>query len=107
MVNTNPTVNILQWNCRSLLRRLPELHYLLKEQKTNIAALCEIRLDLNCHLTFTNHTLISKDRDRQGGGVALLVNKTFRISIIQDEHIESVYQKRYRISHGQNLDEPG
>lgn len=90
MVNTSSAVNILQWNCRSLLRRLPELHYLLEEHKINIAALCETRLNLNRHPTFTNHKLISKDRDRQGGGVAFLVDKAFRISIIRDKHIEQV-----------------
>lgn len=45
MSQTIPSLNILQWNCRSALRRLPEISYLLEKQKINIAPLCETRLE--------------------------------------------------------------
>lgn len=62
---------------------------MLKEHKINIAV-CKTRLDENVHPIFANHILISKDRNRQGGGVAILVEKRLRVSIIQDAYIEQL-----------------
>lgn len=65
MSYTNPSVGILQWNCRSAVRRLPEICYMLEEHKINIATLYETRLDKYVQPTFVNHVIISKNRNRQ------------------------------------------
>lgn len=90
MVGSNVAVNILHWNCRFLQRRLLELHFMLEEYNIKIAALCETRPDDNCHPILTNYELISKDRDRREGGVALLVDRSFRVILIQDEYIDQL-----------------
>ncbi|KMQ89379.1 hypothetical protein RF55_10999 [Lasius niger] len=86
----NPKLNILQWNCRSLPRRIPDLLYILEEQKINIASLCETRLSDNIRLSFANHELFTLNRNRQGKGVALLIDKKYRFSVIHDDRIEEL-----------------
>lgn len=89
-MNKVSTLSVLQWNCRSLQRRLPDLHYLLEENKINVAALCKTRLGDNYRPTFANYELLSKDRDRRGGGVALLVDRSLRVSEINNNLIEQL-----------------
>lgn len=90
MSQTVPSLNILQWNCRSALRRLPEISYILEKHKINVAAFCETRLETYVHPIFTNHVVITKDRNRHGGGVAILVEKRFRVSVIQEANIDQL-----------------
>lgn len=74
--------NIFQWNCRSLLRRRTDLGFLLQETDAHAALLCETHLDDRVRVSFPNYEIVSRDRNRRGGGVAVLINKKFKYQII-------------------------
>lgn len=67
------SINLLQWNCRSLQRRLPDLLYLMENLNINIAALCETRLDNHILLSLVNYDIHTSNRNRYDGGVAIIV----------------------------------
>lgn len=83
-------LHILQWNCRSLTRRIPELTHLLDELNINIAILCETRLDDKTHPTFLYHDLFISNRNRFGGGVAIMIRKDLRFTHINDDRIQNI-----------------
>ncbi|KMQ93500.1 pol-like protein [Lasius niger] len=69
---------------------MPDLHYLLNENKIGIAALCETRLNDNDYLSFTNYEIFTNNRNRHGGGVAILMDKRFRFSHVYDDRINTL-----------------
>lgn len=83
-------INFLQWNCRSLQRRLPDLLYLLENFKINIAALCETRLDNHIIPSLANYDIHTSNRNRYGGGVAIIIGKEYRFTYIKEDHIEQL-----------------
>lgn len=86
---TCTSINILQWNCRSLQRRTPDLMHLLDDFNINIAAICETRLDDEYCPSFANYDIYSVNRNRRGGGVGILLNKNLRFSF-KDINIETI-----------------
>eukprot|EP00057_Strongylocentrotus_purpuratus_P010304 XP_011664778.1 PREDICTED: RNA-directed DNA polymerase from mobile element jockey-like [Strongylocentrotus purpuratus] len=68
-------------NARSLNNKLDEMEIILRERKTDIAAVTEtwFRSDMPTHLAeITNYNLFTKSRlHRQGGGVALYVQEAY------------------------------
>lgn len=84
------SIKILQWNCRSLYKRMPDLQYLLFENKIDIALLCETWLNDNNLLSFNNHEIFMNNRNGHGGGVAVLIDKRYRFSLVYDNHINTV-----------------
>lgn len=83
-------INILQWNCRSMQRRIPELAFLLDKHNINIATLCETRLEKHFRASVNIYDIYSRDRNRYGGGVAILIDKKFRFSQITDDSINLI-----------------
>lgn len=81
-------LNILQWNCRSLPRRLDDLKYILEDSNIYIAPLCETHVDWKSCIKFPNHEIISEDRNRKGGGVALFIAKYFKFHIVCNKNLE-------------------
>lgn len=79
-------LNILQWNCRSLTSRLPDLIHLLDEFKINISILCETKLDNNIYLSF----LFTVNRNRFSGGIAIMVKRDLRFTHINDDRIKYI-----------------
>lgn len=67
-------LNLLQWNSRSLMRRINDLKFILMNDDIHIAAICETHLDIASIIRFPNHEIISHD-NRHGGGVALIISK--------------------------------
>lgn len=51
------------------------LQFYLNRKKPHIFTLSETHLDDTVYMRFRDYTMIRKDRDRQGGGVAILVHK--------------------------------
>lgn len=87
---TSSNVNIIQWNCRSLTRRMPELIHLLDTYSIDIAALCETRLDDVFLPSISNYDIFTNNRNRHGGGVAILIGKQLRFSYIRDTRIGNI-----------------
>lgn len=46
------------------------------------------RLVNNLHPSFANYELFTLNRNRQGGGVALLIDKKYRFTSIHDNNLE-------------------
>ena len=77
-------IKIVQWNCRSLPARLHDLIFILDEQNIDIAALCETHLDDSVRFSLPNFEVVSRDRNRRGGGVAVLVSNKYKFSVVRD-----------------------
>ena len=75
--STGRSLNILQWNCRSILRKLPEFKNYLNNLKIapDIICLQEMFLTYRYHPQIVGYTMLRKDRPSPtgGGGVALLI----------------------------------
>lgn len=87
---TNKTINILQWNCRSLPRRLPDLLFLLDKFNISIALLCETKLNDLRTPALTNYDIFTNNRNAHGGGVAILIKKKLRLSIIKNNSLDNI-----------------
>ena len=85
---------ILQLNINGLRRRSNELGVFLKENKIKIAALQETKLDpLSPSPSFHGYTILRKDRNQYGGGVAFLIHHSVQYHnlpnpIPNDPHLE-------------------
>lgn len=86
-------MKILQWNCRSFNKRIPELLYLLNEFGVDIAVLCETRLDEKYKPSINNYDIYSVDRNKRGGGVTILVSNKFRYTPIFDVALADICKK--------------
>lgn len=87
-------VNILQWNCRSLQRRIPDLLLLLEDLSIDIVAICETRLDDAFCPSFANYDIYSVNRNRRGGGgIGILINKNLRFTFVKDGNIETICKR--------------
>ena len=78
------TINILQWNIRSLTKNKPELQKTIDETNPHILCLTETLLKpQNQNLNFKGFDFIRKDRNaRNGGGVAILIRKELNYKVI-------------------------
>ena len=85
-------LNILHWNCNHVLSKIEILKHYLIHNQPDIVLLNETKLDTchsNFYLDFDNYNVISKPRNKYGGGVAILINK--KLDFIHDfsfEHYE-------------------
>lgn len=75
---------LFQWNRRSLTRKIDLFKHLLFEGCVHVAALCETYLEAFSMITFPNHEIISRDRNRAEGGVALVISKHITFQILKD-----------------------
>ena len=82
MINSNQNQrsrshNILQWNCRSIIRKLPEFESYLINLKIIPDIICSQETFLSCKHSpkHTGYTILRKDRcsGGAGGGVAIFV----------------------------------
>jgi len=84
MSNTNSSINlinpfnILQWNVRSLIDRLPTLHYVLSNNKCSIALLSETWLSPCRSINIPNYASYRSDRQDGYGGAAILIHNSLR-----------------------------
>ena len=90
------TFNVLQLNINGLRGKANELNLFLKERNIKIAALQETKLEpLAPAPTFHGYTLIRRDRNKFGGGVAFLIHHSIQYQNLphplpQDPHLETI-----------------
>jgi len=88
--------NILQLNINGLRGKSNELNIFLKEHFIKVAALQETKLDpLTPSPSFHGYTLIRRDRNQFGGGVAFLIHHSIQYNNLPnplplDPHVESL-----------------
>lgn len=93
LLNMDANFNILQWNCRSLVR-----HYFKScfgtswTHKIQLRLLSETHLDA-CTITFFNYDIIFEDRNRYRSRVAILIRKGLKLHIVQDHVIHDMCQR--------------
>ena len=79
-------INILQWNVRSLMARLPSLQYVLSCNKCSIALLSETWLLPARSINISNYVSYRSDRQDGYGGSAIIIHNSLRsrpISIVE------------------------
>ena len=77
----------MQWNCRSIFNKLPELkHYLSTLEKLpDLICLQETFLSLRYNPSIPRYCLLHKDRTQgRGGGICILLNLILFIAIYQN-----------------------
>ena len=88
--------NLLQLNINGLKGKANELNIFLRDNNIKIAALQETKLDpLSPSPTFKNYTVIRKDRNQYGGGLAFLIHHSVQYHNLtnplpNDPHLEAL-----------------
>ena len=87
-------LNILQWNCRSIYKKLPEFKHYLSHLPVlpDIICLQETHLTSRYYPNISNYVMIRKDRPRalgKGGGICICVRNTLSFSEIRIPVINS------------------
>lgn len=69
------TYSFIQWNCRSLLQNIDDIHFFLDELKPIAVCLQEAYVNNTHTNVFNRHRIFRKDRDsdHSSGGVAIVV----------------------------------
>jgi len=80
-------LHILQWNCRSIYKKLPEFKHYLSHLPIVLDILClqETHLTSRYYLNIPNYVMIRKDRPlplEKGGGICICVKNTLSFSEI-------------------------
>lgn len=66
-------IKIASWNCNGLTNKMGELINFLSNKQIHIICLNEKKIVQLTKIKFPNYETIRRDRDRQGGGVAILL----------------------------------
>lgn len=69
--NTQRALSFLQWNARSIIRRLPGLNALLAEYEVDVFCICETWLTEANFLNIPGYHILRKDRSEPYGGVLI------------------------------------
>ena len=72
---TSKTCKILNWNADGLNKTVGELIWFLNQYKIDIAIITETKLVPNNKIKVRNYNIIRKDRNNNGGGVAILIKQ--------------------------------
>ena len=86
-------LKICQLNVNSLIRHLDEVKSLLIFNKIDIFAVNETKIDSSVsdhEIAIENYVTIRKDRNRQGGGVALYIHKSLKVEILQHDSFKDL-----------------
>lgn len=65
-----------------MLSKLPEIREILERKKYDIILINETKLIESNKIRFKNYTILRKDRDAQGGGVAALIKNNIPHKIL-------------------------
>ncbi len=79
-METNSLI-ISHWNCNSIKSHKPEIYSLINK-KHNFICLNETKLSNSDNISFENYEIIRKDRNRRGGGVAILARTDMKFEKI-------------------------
>lgn len=78
-------LRIIQWNCQSLTKKLPELEF--RSQNFELIMLSETWLRKSDRINIKNFDILRSDRNlSRGGGVAILINNSIKYS-----HVDLTY----------------
>lgn len=77
----NFKLNIIQWNCQSLLLKLSDLDSYLQKEKVHICILSETWLNDDKHINVTGYSVFRNDRTDGYGGLAILVHQSIGCSL--------------------------
>ena len=101
------TVNILQWNSRSILPKKLDFEQMLFLEKIHIVALSETWLTSDCSFHIKNYNVFRQDRSDSYGGVAILTHRSIKAQIcptrISNSGIEIVHVKIFNCNIFQDL----
>ena len=71
------SLSVLYTNCRSLISKIDDFRLLASSHSPHIIAICESWLDCSisdAELHIPGYSLVRRDRDRHGGGLALFIS---------------------------------
>ena len=88
MINS---INLMNWNARSLKANLTEFNKFLKDHKIDISAVTETHLNSSIKIFVPNYFVIRKDRvNKKGGGVAFILKKDIKHEILPDLNLKII-----------------
>ena len=97
----------MQWNCRSIKKKIGELNKLIQINKIDIVLLQETFLSNNQTLNIKNFNIIRADRNSQGGGVAIAIKNIWcfkRLNINSTIDEIEVIGCKIKINNNKSLD---
>lgn len=84
------SINILQWNVRSLPAHLLSLQHIFSYNKCSIAFLSETWLLPSCSISISNYVSLRSDRHDGYGGAAIAIHNSLKLRLIPfDTSIEN------------------
>lgn len=90
-------LKILVWNPGSLKNKTTELSHYLRTHKIDIALIAKTWLDHRDNPHINNYTLIRKDRNVTGGGVAIYVHQNIPYENVTQPTLQSIEAVTVRI----------
>ena len=86
-------IKFVQLNIVSLIKNLEELKMLLYDNDIHVCALNETRLDGSINdneVDIPHYTVVRKDRDRRGGGVAVYIHESINYERLDHESVSNL-----------------
>ena len=80
-------LHFLHLNCNSLPNKIEELRQFVSSASPHVLCFSETKLDksiLDGEISFENYSVIRKDRNRNGGGVACFIHKSLAFEVRTD-----------------------
>ena len=78
-VDVDQNLKLIQWNARSITKRLSDFKVTLYTTKPHIAAIQESWLKTDANPTFESYYIVRKDRETgKGGGILTLIRKNVK-----------------------------
>ena len=90
-------------NCASLMKHIDQLRLLLYDSKIHVISFNETRLDCNIsdnEVEIAGYSIVRRDRNRNGGGVALFVMKSLNYELLTFDNPGEIESVSIKISLG-------
>ena len=81
--NETEKLNLLQWNCRSILPKIFEFEQLLYSEKIDVFCLSETWLEEDTQFKINNYKILRNDREDGYGGVCIGIHKKYKFRKIE------------------------
>ena len=81
-MNCSSYLTLMTWNARGLRRKKTEFKEFLASNKIHVALVTETHLQNNHRFNIPGYTIHRTDRDRQGGGTAVIVKHDIQHDLV-------------------------
>lgn len=82
--------NLVMWNADSIMPKKNELHEFFREYDVDVALVSETHLDADCTFKMHSKSVYRNDRNRQGGGTAIIVKRGITHHVLDLPELKSL-----------------